>query len=424
MKNNLKKGFTIIELLVVIAMIGVLAGTVAPKLLKEMRKATVAKVQHNLGVIRSRLSLDETFLEEFPNLYSETSTDLLKTYSIESTPSFRDGAGEGHEAASKVVYSRTDDGGWVYNRDEGEIYANLPDGAYTKDEEYEIWGGETPAISKITYNDSDNLSYGRLQFKNEDGGWEDMVDGEVYSSDTEIQYVPNPSDVSGNANQISIGTATGGDTKLKDWGDPVVVEGKSGLKKELKDGTTITTTVSTGNLKVYDGADSHVGVGIGNSTSNGLSGDETLRVDVVGKDINKVIFTLDGLGGWFDENSNQATQVNITAHFKDGTDVTQSSFRNTDKTSDNYLDKFSSEYSFEIGTTKPVSYFTLGTTGGGGSYVVQNVSLIKSAQDQVNLTIENPDGTTEEISKDILLDNTNSGNPITINKKLEEDEEI
>ncbi len=37
-----------IELLIIIAIIGILAGTIAPKLLKEMRKATVAKVQHNL----------------------------------------------------------------------------------------------------------------------------------------------------------------------------------------------------------------------------------------------------------------------------------------------------------------------------------------------------------------------------------------
>lgn len=51
MKSNLKNGFTIIELLVVIAIIGILTVTVVPKLLKEIRKGTVAKVQHNLGII-------------------------------------------------------------------------------------------------------------------------------------------------------------------------------------------------------------------------------------------------------------------------------------------------------------------------------------------------------------------------------------
>jgi prepilin-type N-terminal cleavage/methylation domain-containing protein len=356
MKNNLKKGFTIIELLVVIAMIGVLAGTVAPKLLKEMRKATVAKVQHNLGVIRSRLSLDETFLEEFPNLYSETSTDLLKTYSIESTPSFRDGAGEGHEATSKVVYSRTDD-----------------------------------------------------------GGWEDMVDGEVYSSDTEIQYIPNEDNVSGNTNQISIGTATGDDAKLSDWGD---VTGNTAVLKS-KDGTIITTTVSSGELKEFNGK-GPLGNGIGSDdVSSGLNKNQTLTVDVKGKDINKVVFTLDGLGSWFDENSKNATKINITAYDENDEKIsTQSGYRESGL--------FSDTYTFEI--TQPVSYFVLGSekgkegASGNGTYVVQNVSLIKSAQDHVSLTINNPDGTTEEISKDILLDDTNSGNPITINEKLEGDE--
>jgi len=416
MKNNLKKGFTMIEVLIVIAIIGVLSGTVAPKLLKEMRKATVAKVQHNLGVIRSRLSLDETFLEEFPNLYSETNTDLLKAYSVEPTPPFTDREGNGHKATLKVVYSRTDDGGWLYNRDEGEVYANLPDGAYTKDEKYEIWGGETPAISKITYNGEKSLRYGKLQFKKEDGNWEDMKNGEVYSSDAEIRYLPDEGDVSGNANQINVGTATGVDAELSDWGESVVVDGKSGLKKELKDGTTITTTVSTGELKEYNEdennpRDDHIGTGIGNENNNGLSSKESLTVKVEGEEINKAVFTLDGLGAWFDKDNRNATQVNITAYFEDGTEVTQSSYRKSGL--------FSDKYTFEI--TKPVSYFKLGTTGGGGSYVVQNVSLIKSAQDHVNLTINNPDGTTKEISKDILLDDTNSDDPITINEKPKED---
>ncbi|MGB6128166.1 MAG: type II secretion system protein [Psychrilyobacter sp.] len=418
MKKKLKNGFTMIEVLIVITIIGVLSVVVTSKLLKEMRKATVAKVQHNLGVIRSRLSLDEILLEGFPNLYGEINTDLLKAYSIDPTPPFSDREGKNHEATLKVVYSRSDDGGWLYNRDLGEIYANLPDGAYTKDEEYEIWGGETPAISKITYNGEKNLRYGKLQFKNEDGYWEDMVDGEVYSSDTEIQYVPSEGNILGDANQINIGTATGVEAKLDDWG---IVDGNKAIKI-LDDGTTITTSVLNGNLKEFNG-DGTQGNGIGSDKlSSGLNLNNTLKVDVNGADVNgadvnKVIFTLDGLGSWFDENSSNATKINITAYDENDEEIsTQGGYRKSGL--------FSDTYSFEI--TEPVAYFVLGSEAGNegslgnGTYVVQNVSLIKSVQESVNLTIKNPDGTTKEISKDILLDNTNSSDSISINEKSQE----
>ena len=417
MKNNLNKGFTMIELLVVIAIIGTLSGTVAPKLIKEVRKGKVAKVQHNLGIIRSKLSLDETFLDEFPNLYDETNTSLLESYSIEPTPAFADGDGDSHEASSKVVYSRSDDGGWLYNKDVGEMYANLPDGAYTKDDEYEIWNGETDTISKITYNASDDdLSYGTLQFKNEDGEWEDMVDGDVYSSDTEIRYLPDSDYVSGSTNEINVGTDNGDTATLSDWG---TVTGNTAVLES--DGTTITTTLSDGdgNLKVFNGSGS-LGNGIGTTEiGSGLNKNQTLTVDVHGEDINKVIFTLDGLGGWFDESSSNATKVVISAYDEYGDLIeTQSSYRD----SGSYTD----DYTFEV--TESVAYFELttekGKTGasGNGTYVVQSVSLIKSAQDQVNLTIENPDGTTETITKDILLDDGNSGEAISIIEEQEEED--
>lgn len=140
--KKLNKGFTVIELLIVIAIIGILATTLAPKLLKEIRKATVAEVQHNLGVIRSRLSLDETLSEEFPDFFLDENidkTNLLKSYSIEPTPAFTSADGVSHKETSQVVTPRDNTGGWFYIRETGEIYANLPNGAYTKDKEYEIW---------------------------------------------------------------------------------------------------------------------------------------------------------------------------------------------------------------------------------------------------------------------------------------------
>lgn len=131
-----------IELLIVIAIIGILTATVTPKLLKEIRKATVAKVQNNLGVIRSRLSLDETLSDKFPNLSKDDNLSLLEAYRIEPTPPFTDENGNSYMETSKIVNSRTNEGGWYYIRKSGEIYANLPNGAYTKDQKYEIWSEE------------------------------------------------------------------------------------------------------------------------------------------------------------------------------------------------------------------------------------------------------------------------------------------
>ncbi len=161
--KKLNRGFTIIELLIVVAMTGILATTMTPKISKEIRKATVAKVQHNLGVIRSRLSIDETLSEEFPDLFYDgngKNTDLLKSYSIQATPAF-----VGYGKTSKVVSTRTNDGGWFYIRETGEIYANLPNGAYTKDAEYEIWdepGSEDnnkPVDPDTEKNDWDKIEF-------------------------------------------------------------------------------------------------------------------------------------------------------------------------------------------------------------------------------------------------------------------------
>jgi prepilin-type N-terminal cleavage/methylation domain-containing protein len=153
--KKLNKGFTMIELLIVIAITGVLATAVTPKLIKEIRKATVATVQHKLGVVRSRLSIDETLSEDFPDLANEDgdgNTSLLKIYSIEFTPAFAGEDGVGHGESTRIVTARDNTGGWLYIRNTGEFYANLPDGAYTKDKDYEVWVEE---IASTGENDPD-----------------------------------------------------------------------------------------------------------------------------------------------------------------------------------------------------------------------------------------------------------------------------
>ena len=404
--RKIKKGFTALELLIVVAIIGVLAITVVPKIINSLNKAKVAKVAQKLELIRLKLSFEENLAETFPDLKTND-PNLKNSFDVKPTESFSFND-EGYGETDNIVIFRDNKGGWIYNIENGEVYANLPDGAYTSDVDNEIWGGETVPISKIKY--SDTLSYGRLQFLNEDGDWEDMVDGETYPADVEIAYLPDSNSISDDTNQVNIGTNTGETVSLSDWG---TVDGNKAVLES--DGTTITTTVSSGNLEAFNGPNSHLGAGIGTSNgSSGLSSGDVLKIDIDGENINKVVFTLDGLGGYFDANSSHATKVKISAYNEDGKLIeTQSSYRDSGS--------FSDEYSFEI--TQPVSYFELGTEGSNGTYVVQNVNLIRSAQDQVNLTIQNPDGTTEIISKDILLDGTNSDDIVTIKEKPKEEGE-
>ena len=171
--KKLNKGFTMIELLVIIAIIGILATTLTPKLLKEIRKATVAKIQHNLGVIRSKLSLDETLSDEFPNLFDEGTgekSNLLKSYSIEPTPAFTDPDGDSYEKSAKVVTPRDNTGGWFYIRETGEIYANLPNGAYTKDSKYEIWEEENSTSIVYKFKEKWSITDNGILHSNGDSG--------------------------------------------------------------------------------------------------------------------------------------------------------------------------------------------------------------------------------------------------------------
>lgn len=349
MKNSLKKGFTLIELIIIVAIIGIISTVVAPKIMNNFNKAKVAKVSHKLGLIRLKLSFEENLSEAFPDL-ANNDINLKNKLDVKSTEVFSFNE-KGYGETDNIVIFRDNKGGWIYNRENGE----------------------------------------------------------VYPADTERVYLPDSDSISGSTNQVNIGTNTGERVNLSDWG---TIDGNTAVLES--NGTTITTTVSSGNLEAFNGPNSHIGAGIGTTNgSSGLSSNDILKIDIDGENINKVIFTLDGLGGYFDKNSSHATQVEISAFDRNGILIeTQSSYRDSGSYSD--------EYSFEI--TQPVSYFELGTKGSNGTYVVQNVNLIRSAQDHVNFTIQHPDGTTEVISKDILLDGTNSNDIVTIIEQPEEGE--
>ncbi|MFA0502890.1 hypothetical protein, partial [Vibrio sp. 10N.222.46.A1] len=88
----------------------------------------------------------------------------------------------------------------------------------------------------------------------------------------------------------------------------------------LDNGNTITVTIEDNNnkpLKQYQGEQSHVGFGIGDTDGRGMNKQETLVLDFTNNPLGVVDFGLDGLGGSFNTNSNVYVEVLYT--FADGT---------------------------------------------------------------------------------------------------------
>jgi hypothetical protein len=108
-----------------------------------------------------------------------------------------------------------------------------------------------------------------------------------------------------------------------------------------------------------------------------------------------VTFTLDGLGGYFDEKSSHATEVKITAFDKDGNEIdTQGGYRESGKYAD--------EYSFT--TNVPVDHFEITSTGSNGNYVVQNMTLSHTIVDDATFTAIAKDGTEMSLQSDINIE--------------------
>jgi len=170
-------------------------------------------------------------------------------------------------------------------------------------------------------------------------------------------------------NTLKIGTFNHETAEVSDWGD--LVDGKAVFTQgDIK----ITTSVSEGELTAYNQSGDSVGLGIGNEDSKGLDQTEILTVEIEGANANRVDFTLDGLGSRFDEISNKATEILITAYDTDGSIIeTQGGFRQSGQ--------FEDVYSFE--TNIPVAKFEITSDGSTGNFVVQNLTL--SATDAIEV---------------------------------------
>ena len=316
------------------------------------------------------------------------------------------------------------DGNWTYEADNTQTAIQALDGGQkltdiitinttdgnTQDVEITINGVDYAPVAVddtvMTYATTIRLDelpeYGTMQVS-VDGVWVDMVVGEEYDSESEVQFVPDEEAIQLNSIDIGVGSfgddgSSGFAASVSDWGT-VNSDGTEVIA--IINNATITTSLVTTDandsqvLTAWNG-NTHIGNGIGNGDSNGLSQGETLVIDIEGENINSVSFTLDGLGGFFDESSSRATQVSITAYFEDGTSETQSSYRQ----SGNYVDT----YTFITGST--VDYFELTTSGSDGTYVVQNMTLSRTVSDDITFTRTQADGseTTEVIELDLNYD--------------------
>lgn len=238
--------------------------------------------------------------------------------------------------------------------------------------------------------------HGTLEYLNDEYEWVEMVVGEEYPADTEVQFVPNVEDVQSATCDIQVGSFDNntetpifdGIASTSDWG---VVDGNTAIFTE--DGVTITTEVTSGELFAWNGAGNSMGAGIGDQSDNGLSNDDTLVVTIDGEDVNQITFQLDGLGGWFDESHPQATEVVITAYDSEGNVIdSQGGFRESGEYQDLYA----------FTTDQPVHHFELGTSGGGGTYVVQNMTVSRTLSEDLQLITIQPDGS--ETNSELTLD--------------------
>ncbi|GAM72675.1 T1SS secreted agglutinin RTX [Vibrio sp. JCM 19236] len=223
--------------------------------------------------------------------------------------------------------------------------------------------------------------------------WVELEVGVEIPADTEVRFVPND-DVSDSTHTTQIGTFDD-NASVDDWGTEV-----DPYTREFTDGDlTVTVQSNDDPLGAWNG-NTHIGHGIGDTDRQGLSGDEKLTVTVEGQDINEISFHLDGVGGWFMEESRHFTEVEIKAFNADGEVIDSLTYHKEDRNS------YETDYTLTV--SEPVSYFELGTIQGNGTYVVQNMTVSQTCPDEAIFTSLGVDGTkiTESVTLNIHADET------------------
>ncbi|WP_186176492.1 tandem-95 repeat protein [Vibrio jasicida] len=217
--------------------------------------------------------------------------------------------------------------------------------------------------------------------------WVQLEVGQEVPADTEVRFIPDDEALANGTHTTQIGTFDD-NASVDDWGDEV-----DPYTRQFTDGDlTVTVQSNDDPLGAWNG-NTHIGHGIGDTDRQGLSGDEKLTVTVEGQDINEISFHLDGLGGWFMEESRHFTEVEIRAFNSDGDLIDSMTYHKEDRGS------YETDYTLTV--NEPVSYFELGTIQGNGTYVVQNMTVSQTCHDEAVFTSIGVDGT--EITETVEL---------------------
>ncbi|MEZ8038697.1 VCBS domain-containing protein [Vibrio sp. 1F263] len=243
---------------------------------------------------------------------------------------------------------------------------------------------------------------GSLLYTDENGVTREIVQSDV---DNGVLFVPNNiSFVAGPGEMFEMGFSGDPDDmpELVDgfynWG--VAVSPTERLIT-LDNGNTITVTIEDNNnkpLKQYQGEQSHVGFGIGDTDGRGMNKQETLVLDFTNNPLGVVDFGLDGLGGSFNTNSNVYVEVLYT--FADGSTHTDQYQKDPGDTGNSQL-----LYEFSYSSpNKPIVGMELSSTGGSWElrYVQGNEAVTDDPQfDYVAVDSNGAESTVETVTVDI-----------------------
>ncbi|MGF1851013.1 tandem-95 repeat protein [Vibrio satsumensis] len=237
---------------------------------------------------------------------------------------------------------------------------------------------------------------------NLDNEWVVLEVGQEVPADTEVRFVPSEDALANGTHTTQIGTFDD-NASVDDWGTEV-----DPYTREFSDGDlTVTVQSNDDPLGAWNG-NTHIGHGIGDTDRQGLSGDEKLTISVEGQDINEISFHLDGLGGWFMEESRHFTEVEIKAFNEDGDLIDSMTYHKEDRGT------FETDYTLTV--NEPVSYFELGTVQGNGTYVVQNMTVSQTFHDEAVFTSIGVDGS--EITETVELNIHAGDNKIELTADL------